>query len=63
MPVATEDGGVAPPTISMLLCGGDLLASFPIVKDDGELLWATEDQVPAAAATAAAARVPRTGHG
>jgi hypothetical protein len=47
----------------MLLCGGDLLASFPIVKDDGELLWATEDQVPAAAATAAAARVPRTGHG
>ena len=26
------------------LCGGDLLESFPVIKDDGEPLWAPDDQ-------------------
>merc|ERR1712046_449612 len=28
----------------MLLCGADLLESFPAIKEDGSPLWAPEDQ-------------------
>ena len=36
--------GAAAPIKVMYICGGDLLESFTVIKDDGQPLWAPEDQ-------------------